>query len=107
MRGRSRVVALSAHTVACSYAVGAALLGLWLFARYPTFGPRGIKTAFLLAACAYCALLATGPAAAEANALAGPFVALMGVYLPILAFAFWTAINLLRATIAARGRSTS
>lgn len=101
------MVGLSAHAVAYSYAVGAALLGLWLFARYPTFGPRTIRTAFLLVACAYCVLLATGPATAEAQALAGPVVALMGVYLPILAFAFWTAIHLLRATIAVRGRFNS
>jgi len=98
------VVGLSAHAVACSYAVGAALLGLWLFARYPAFGPRKITTAFLLVACAYCVLLAAGPATAGAKTLAGPVVALTGVYLPILAFAFWTAIHLLRATIAARGR---
>jgi hypothetical protein len=101
------VAGLSAHTVAYSYAAGAALLGLWLFARYPTFGPRTIRTAFLLVVCAYCILLATGPATAEAQALAGPVVALTGVYLPILAFAFWTAIHLLRATIAVRGRFPS
>jgi hypothetical protein len=98
---------LSAHAVACSYAVGAALLGLWLFARYPAFGPRKITTAFLLVVCAYGVLLAAGPATAGAKTLAGPVVALIGVYLPILAFAFWTAIHLLRATIAARGRFSS
>ncbi|MGZ4357300.1 MAG: hypothetical protein ACXVRU_10860 [Gaiellaceae bacterium] len=98
---------MSAQAVACSYAVGAALLGFWLFARYPAFGPRTIRTAFLLVACAYCVLLGAGPATAEAKALAGPVVALVGVYLPILAFAFWTAIHLLRATIAVRGRFPS
>jgi len=101
------VVGLSAHAVAWSYAVGAALLGFWLFARCPTFGPRTIRTAFLLVACAYCVLLAAGPATAGAKALAGPVVALVGVSLPILAFAFWSAIHLLRATIAGRSRSTS
>jgi hypothetical protein len=102
-----QTVLVSAHTVAFSYAVGAALLGLWLFARYPTFGPRTMRTSLLLVACAYCMLLAAGPATAEAQALAGTAVALVGVYLPILAFAFWTAVHLLRATIAARGRFTS
>ena len=52
-------------------------------------------------------LLAAGPATAEAQALAGTVVALVVVYLPILAFAFWTAVHLLRATIAARGHFTS
>jgi hypothetical protein len=101
------VVGLSAQAVAYGYAVGAALLGLWLFARWPTFGPRTIKAAFLLVACSYCVLLAAGPAAAEAKTLAGPVVALVGVYLPILAFAFWSVIHLLRASMDARGRSAS
>jgi hypothetical protein len=101
------VVGLSAHAVACSYAVGAALLGSWLFARCPRFGPRTIKTAFLLVACAYCVLLVAGPAADQAKALAGPVLALLGVYLPILVFAFWSFIHLLRTAIAARGGSTS
>jgi len=98
---------LSAHAVALSYAVGAALLGLWLYARYPTFGPRTMRTALLTVAGAYGMLLVAGPATAEAQALAGTVVALVGVYLPILAFAFWAAAHLLRATIAARGRFTS
>jgi hypothetical protein len=34
-------------------------------------------------------------------------VALVGVYLPILAFAFWSVIHLLRASMDARGRSAS
>src|SRR5437660_12927551 len=35
-RGRSPVVGLSANTIAFAYALGAALLGLWLFVRYPS-----------------------------------------------------------------------
>ena len=101
------MVGLSASAVACSYAVGAALLGVWLYARCPKFGPRTIKTAFLLVACAYGILLAAGPAAAAAKGLAGPVLALVGVYLPMLAFAFWSVIHLLRATMDARGGSTS
>jgi hypothetical protein len=98
------VVGLSAQAVGCSYAFGAALLGFWLFVRCPKFGPRTIKTAFLLVACAYGVLHVAGPAAAGAKAVAGPVVALAGVYLPILAFAFWSFIHLLRATVDARGR---
>jgi hypothetical protein len=101
------VVDLSANAVASGYAIGAALLGFWLFARYPTFGPRTIRASFGMAACAYCLLLVTGPATAGAQALAGTVVALLGVYLPILAFTFWTAIHLLRATVDACGRFRS
>lgn len=101
------MVGLSAQAVGCSYAFGAALIGFWLYVRYPKFGPRTIKTAFLLVACAYGVLLVAGPAAAGAKALAGPVVALVGVYLPILAFAFWSFIHLLRASVGARGGSSS
>jgi hypothetical protein len=82
------------------------LLGLWLFFRYPWLGPRTIKAAFLLVAIAYCFLLVTGPATAAAQALAGPTAALLCAYLPILTLVFWSALHLLRVTIATVGRSS-
>jgi hypothetical protein len=91
--------------IALAYALGAALLGLWLFVRYPALGPRTFKAAFLLVACAYLVLLATGPATAATETVAGPAVALLFAYLPILTFAFWSAVHLLRATMASVGRS--
>ena len=99
------MVGLNANTIALAYAPGAALLGLWLFVRYPSLGPRTFKAAFLLVGCAYLVLLTTGPATAATEALAGPAVALLFAYLPILTFAFWSAVHLLRATMATVGRS--
>jgi hypothetical protein len=99
------VVGLSANALALTYAVGAALLGMWVFLRFPSLGPRTVKAAFLLVGCAYGTLLATGPATAATEALAGPAVALACAYLPILTFVFWAALNLLRTTIAAIGGS--
>jgi len=100
------VVGLSPNALSLAYALGAALLGLWLFVRYPSFGPRTLKAAFLLVAFAYCLLLTTGPATAAIQALAGPTVALLCAYLPILTLVFWAALHLLRTTIATVGRAS-
>jgi hypothetical protein len=94
------MVALSAHAVSLGYALGAALLGFWFFLRHPSLGPDTLRTAFLLVACAYALLLLAAAATGAAEALAGPAVALLCAYLPILAFAFWTALHLMRLTIA-------
>ena len=99
------MVGLSANALSLVYALGAVLLGLWLFFRYPAFGPRTLKAA-LLVAVAYCLLLATGVATAAIQTLAGPTVALLCAYLPILTLVFWSALHLLRVTIAAVGRSS-
>jgi hypothetical protein len=93
------MVGLSASTIANSYAVGAALLALWLFVRVPYRGPRTFRSAGLVVVCAYGLLVVAGPATGTAQALAGPVVALLVVFLPLLTFAFWAGIRLLRATI--------
>jgi hypothetical protein len=99
------VVGLSANAIAITYALGAAGLGFWLFLRFPSLGPRTLRAGFLLVACAYVTLLATGPATAATEAFAGPIVALLCSYLPILTFVFWAALHLLRVTLAATGRA--
>jgi hypothetical protein len=101
------MVGLSVNAVASAYAVGAAFLGLWLYARFPAFGPRSLRAALALVACAYCVLLAAGPATGAVKTLAGPVPALACVVLPIFTFAFWTGIQMLRATIGAFDRSGS
>jgi hypothetical protein len=97
---------VSPNALSLLYALGAVVLGAWLFFRYPSLGPRTIKAAFLLVAVAYCFLLVTGPATAAAEALAGPTAALLCAYLPILTLVFWSALHLLRVTIATVGRSS-
>ncbi len=100
------MVGLSPNALSLVYALGAVLLGLWLFFQYPSFGPRTLKAAFFLVAVAYGLLLATGVATAATETLAGPTVALLCAYLPILTLVFWSALHLLRVTIAAVGRSS-
>jgi uncharacterized membrane protein len=98
------VVGLSANAIANGYAVGAALLALWLFLRYPQVGARTIRGAVLVVACAYGSLLWTGAATAAAQSVAGPVVALLGVYLPLLTFAFWSGFRLLHVAFASASR---
>ncbi len=100
------MVGLSPNALSLAYALGAALLGLWLFVRYPSFGPSTLKAAFLLVAFAYCLLFTTGPTTAAIQAIAGTTVALLFAYLPILTLVFWAALHLLRTTIATVGRSS-
>ena len=93
------MVGLSPSVIANSYAVGAALLALWLFLRFPNRGPRTFRSAGLVVVCAYGLLVLVGPATGAAQALAGPVVALLVVFLPLLTFAFWSGISLVRATL--------
>jgi hypothetical protein len=90
---------MSPGLIANAYAVGSALLALWIACRYPQARARTPQGAFALAGCAYLLLLLTGRATAGAESLAGPAVALLVVVLPLFTFAFWAGICLLRATL--------
>jgi hypothetical protein len=94
-----RTVEMSGAAVANGYAIGAALLGFWLFRRYPRLGAQTFKGAFLTTLCAYCLLLGVGPATGAADAAAGPLVALLAVVLPSLTFSFWAGFRLLAVTL--------
>ena len=49
-------------------------------------------------------LFLAGPITAGAQAFAGPLVALLTAFLPLLMFAFWSALRLVRATLDAVAR---
>jgi hypothetical protein len=89
---------VTAHGVACGYGLGAALLALWLFLRYPRLGPNTLGNAVLTVGCAQLLLLMTGTATAAARGAAGPVVALVAVFLPLLVFPFWAALRLIHVT---------
>jgi lipopolysaccharide export LptBFGC system permease protein LptF len=89
------VVGLNAHIIVGGYGLGAALLALWLFFRYPRLGPSTLGSAILTVGCAQLLLLMTGKATAAAQGVAGPVVALVGVSLPLLVFPFWAALRLI------------
>ena len=91
-------MALSAHGIACGYGLGAALLALWLFLRYPRLGPHTLRSAMLTVGCAQLSLLMTGSVTAAARVAAGPVVALVAVFLPLLVFDFWAALRLIHVT---------
>lgn len=90
---------MNAQGVACGHGLGAALLALWLFLRYPRLGPSTLGSAILTLGCAQLFLLIIGKAtAAAAQAAAGPVVALVAVALPLLVFPFWAALRLIHVT---------
>jgi hypothetical protein len=91
---------MNAQVIANGYALGAGLLGLWLFARYPRFGPRTLRGTTVTLAFAFCLLLVAGPVTAAVQAAAGPLVMLLAAYLPLLTFVFWAALRLLNAVVA-------
>ncbi len=81
------------------YAVGSALLALWVVVRKPTLGPATLQASFFLCAVAYALLRATAPLMKLVVDAAGPAAAVL-VVVPILAFAFWSACVLMRVFIA-------
>ena len=92
------MIALSTQVVVYGYALGAALLALWLFLRYPRLGPNTLTSALLTVGCAQMLLLITGTVTAAAKGAAGPVVALVAVLLPLLVFPFWAALRLIHVT---------
>jgi len=98
------MVGMNAQVIANGYALGAGLLGLWLFARYPRFGPGTLRGATVTLACACCLLMVTGPVTAAVQGAAGPIVMLLAAYLPLLTFAFWAGLRLLNVAVAAVDR---
>ena len=92
-------VAQSPAFFAVSCALGSALIALWAVVAKPSLGPRTLRPAFLLCAAAYGLLQASGPVMRTVVEAAGPAVALLVVFVPILAFAFWSAGVLMRAVI--------
>jgi hypothetical protein len=89
---------MSTQGVVYGFALGAALLALWLFLRYPRLGPKTLTSALLTVGGAQLSLLITGAATAAAKVAAGPIVALVAVLLPLLVFPFWAALRLIHVT---------
>jgi len=87
---------MSAQVISSSFALGAALIALWLVCRYPRLGPSTLRRGFVLVACAWGLLLVVAPATAAVAAAVGAPAALLLVDLPLLMFAFWAAGHVLR-----------
>jgi hypothetical protein len=76
------------------FAVGAALLALWILVRFASFGPRTIVWAVIQTVIACVLLQLVVPAAfavIDARALPGTvYLQVFGVALPLLVYAFLT-----------------
>jgi hypothetical protein len=90
---------MNVMAVANLFLVGAALLGLWVVARFPSFGPRSVTVSILFVIGAFVVLEATSGAMTTLTRSEGPAAALMLVVLPTFTFAFWACARLVRAFV--------
>jgi hypothetical protein len=90
---------VSSAAIVNGFALGAALLALWISARFPGVGARTLRGAAVLVGCAGIFVAFTGAAAGAAKSAAGPAVALLVVALPFFTFAFWAGIGLMRVAL--------
>jgi multisubunit Na+/H+ antiporter MnhG subunit len=89
---------MSVQSLLTATAVAAALLGCWGVVRFPDFGPRTL-TGATLNVCAALAANAFAPplvAAVARGSTDGPYLALFGLVLPALCYAFWAGGCLIR-----------
>ena len=86
--------------------LGAAVLALWVVARFPSSGPRTIRTCFAVSAVALLALRCVPFGVPMALGLPhGEYAVLLGLVLPSLFAAFLAAAWLMRALAGALGGS--
>jgi len=98
---------MSIQSLLTATAVDAALLGGWAVVRFPGFGPKSLIGASVNA-CVALALNAVAPsfvADVARGAPAGPYVALFGIVLPALCYAFWAGGCLFRVAQSALARA--
>ena len=86
--------------------LGAAILALWVVARFPKRGPQTLRTALGISAVAILALRCSSFGIVPLLQLPhGQYVALLGFVLPVFFAAFLTAAWLMRALASALGGS--
>ena len=86
--------------------LGAALLALWVVARFPRIGPRSIRSALVLSAVALVALRCAPFGISPMLRLPhGEYAALLGFVLPVFFAAFLAAAWLMRVLAGAMGGS--
>jgi hypothetical protein len=80
-----------------AFAVGGALIGLWLTVRFPNLGPQSLGRALLTLLVAMLALNAAVPVFALVVRAPGIQAALFAVLLPVLSGFFWAVGCMIRA----------
>ena len=98
---------MSIQSLLTATAVAAALLGCWGVVRFPDFGPKTLIGASVNVAVALLtnALAPAFVAGAARGAPAGAYVALFGIVLPALVYAFWAGGCLIRVAQNALARA--
>jgi hypothetical protein len=81
------------------FLVGAAGLGLWLVARFPSFGPHRVSYSFVLVIGAFAVMSATDGLTGTVARSHGPAAALLLVVLPTLTLVCWACACLVRAFV--------
>jgi hypothetical protein len=86
--------------VVSSFGAGCALLGFWLVARFPNFGPQSIAKSLVAVAAVFIFQSPVPALAARVGAEFGVASALLAVVLPSLVLLFWTTGCLVRSLVA-------
>lgn len=73
------------------------MLGLWVVARFPVFGPQTLRSSIVACLVSIGLLQAVEPAMEWTAAVTSPGAALLLVATPIFGSAFWSGGVLLRA----------
>jgi hypothetical protein len=81
------------------FAIGAALLGFWAVARFPSVGPQSFLTALLATVAAFVLMSPLPGAVASVAASKGVVAALLLIVLPALTLLFWTTGCLVRSLV--------
>lgn len=91
---------MSITLLVCLYVVGAAALGLWLVARFPSLGPQSVGGSLLLVLGAFTILDVTDGLTTSVARVDGAATAMVVVVLPTLTLALWSCARLVRALVA-------
>jgi hypothetical protein len=90
--------------ITAAYVCGAAGFAFWLLVRFPSIGPRSLRSTIVAAA---AAALLQWPLLALLDAVratSGPAFAIVFVGLPLLTMLFWSSGCVVRAALAATKR---
>jgi hypothetical protein len=95
---------VSSASITAVYLCGSAALALWLLVRFPSVGPRKLRSAIVAAA---LSALLQWPVLMLLDAMRttpGHAVAIVFIGLPLLTTLFWSSGCLVRAAVAATKR---
>jgi hypothetical protein len=95
---------VSSTSITAVYLCGDAALALWLLVRFPSVGPRKLRSAILAAALSALLQWPVLMLLDAVRATSGRAVAIVFVGLPLLTTLFWSSGCLVRAAVAATKR---